>query len=1125
MEYVIIAGAIALIFLLAARSLKEMGRRARTQANGAAAGGDTPATTVAAGGENAEDKPQTSVEPPPSATLQDLASTLEPAYESSGHPEVLTQHPAFRRGVELLRDPATPLDLVIDGCIGANVQVAAMAAAALREREDSALAVPDIVDYVRHANVWTLFFILRFLALRAREPVVARVLLQVREWWPRNPLLMRFLAEFVDARIAIGERVDLRGTLAEHGCEQPAELAMVLSRLSPPHADDLRVQQQRFERERVDVVFLSGIGRIWREDNCAGALLTPAFETGMGAALTVLHARPPQSLLVVGEPGVGKTSFVRCLAQRLIAQGWTLFEASAAEIIAGQAYIGDLEGRMHGLLAAVGSERRVLWYIPAFHETHFAGRHRYSPTGLLDLMLPAIESGRVCILGETHPASLEKLLQQRPRLRNLMQTLRLEPASTAETLALAARVFPQHGPDAAVEPGLLEEALELARNYLTALVPPGNVLDLLRQTRVLLPRGGGAPPIGREELLAAVVRFTGLPQAVVDEREGLDAAGLRTFLQRRVMGQPEAVSCLVDRIAMLKAGLTDPRRPIGVFLFAGPTGTGKTEVAKTLAEYLFGSTERMIRLDMSEFQEPHSLSRILGDAGEDGETQSLVTRIRRQPFSVLLLDEFEKAHPRIWDLFLQVFDDGRLTDAQGNLADFRHCIVILTSNLGATEHRGTSLGFTRGEGDFGGGQILRAIAATFRPEFVNRIDRVVVFRPLSRSVMRDILRKELRAVLERRGFRNRDWAVEWEESAIEFLLDRGFTRDMGARPLRRAIDEHVLAPIAMTIVENRFPEGDQFLFVRGAADRIEVEFVDPDAPADAAAPAAHDGLSYARIILSPGGSRQERAFLEDGHAGLQARIEAPAWTARKQELLQAMAHGGFWDDPDRHAVLAALENLDSIEAGLANAQSLARRLQARPGQAGVPVSILGNLAQQLCLIERAFADHDATLAPEVFVGIDMVAEDSGNAAAARRWSERVMDMYRDWARKRRVRFTMLRTDSGGDDTGHIAAVVGFGVHGVLAREAGMHVWETPDLHGGFDRCTARVRVVAQPAQPLPPGRDAAAFAAQCLAAARSGTTIVRRYREQPSPLVRDAVAGWRTGRLDQVLGGDFDLVA
>lgn len=1123
MEYLIIVVVIAAIFLFAARSLREMGRRERSQTAAGATTAVKEATITAPPPEPVHDEKH-AAQLPSGASLEDLADALGPAYESSAHPQALTAHPAFARGVELLRDPGIPLEQVVDACLGANVRIAAMAAEALREREDSATAVPAILGYVPHANVWTLFFILRFLARRAREPVVANVLMHTREWWPRNPLLTRFLAEFVDARVAAGERVDLREALATQGCENPEELTAVLGHLSAPHAEDLQAQQERFVRERVDVAYLSGIGRVWRAEDCTGALLTPALDAGMQAALTLVHGHPPQSLLVVGEPGVGKTSFVRCIAQRLMQQGWTVFESSASELIAGQAYIGDLEERMRTLLAAVHVDKRVLWYIPAFHDTHFAGRHRYSPTGLLDIMLPAIESGRVCVVGETHPRALEKLLQQRPRLRNLMQTVRLEPATSGETKALAARMFPQEGAGAAVRPGVLDEALELARNYLTATMTPGNVLDLLRQTRTLLPGDAGAPPIGREDLLAAVARITGLPLAVIDEREGLDAGGLRAFLESRVMGQPEAVSCLVDRIAMLKAGLTDPRRPIGVFLFAGPTGTGKTEVAKTLAEHLFGSVDRMIRLDMSEFQEPHSLARIVGDAGEDGETQSVVARIRQQPFSVLLLDEFEKAHPRVWDLFLQVFDDGRLTDAQGNLADFRHCIVILTSNLGATEHRGASLGFVRGDGDFGGSQVLRAIAATFRPEFVNRIDRVVVFRPLSKSVMRDILRKELRAVLDRRGFRNRDWAVEWEESAIEFLLERGFTPDMGARPLRRAIDEHVLAPIAMTIVENRFPEGDQFLFVRGAADRIEVEFVDPDSPADVPSAAPHDGLSCARIMLSASGSEPERAFLESTLARLDTHVSAPEWVSRKQELLQAMARSGFWEDAGRHALLAELENVDSIEAGLANAHSLARRLKGRGAHGGAPVSVLSNLSQQLYLIEQALTDRDADLPPEIYLGIDTVAEDSRDLAGAQRWSERLLDMYRAWARKRRVRFALLRTGSASEDVSHVAAVAGFGVHGILAREAGVHVWETPDAAGGFDRLSARVRIVAQPVHPRQPADSEAEFAARVLATAAPGTTIVRRYREQPSPLVRDAVAGWRSGRLDQVLGGDFDLI-
>src|SRR4029079_3202187 len=174
----------------------------------------------------------------------------------------------------------------------------------------------------------------------------------------------------------------------------------------------------------------------------------------------------------------------------------------------------------------------------------------------------------------------------------------------------------------------------------------------------------------------------------------------------------------------------------------------------------------------------------LTGAAAPGGGDSMPAAIRRQPFSVVLLDEFEKAHPRAWDLFLQVFDDGRLTDAYGNLADFRYAIIVLTSNLGATQHRSASLGFNPAGGEFSEQQILRVIGDTFRPEFINRLDRVVVFRPLSRVVMREILKKELRSVLQRRGFRNREWAVEWEESALEFLLDKGFTPDMGARPLR-----------------------------------------------------------------------------------------------------------------------------------------------------------------------------------------------------------------------------------------------------------------------------------------------------------------------------------------------------
>ena len=192
----------------------------------------------------------------------------------------------------------------------------------------------------------------------------------------------------------------------------------------------------------------------------------------------------------------------------------------------------------------------------------------------------------------------------------------------------------------------------------------------------------------------------------------------------RIFGQVEAVECLVERVAMIKAGVTDPSRPAGVFLFAGPTGTGKTEIAKTLAEWMFGSPERMIRLDMSELQTPESLDRLLGSL-QARHADALVDRIRRQPFSVILLDEFEKAHPNVWDVFLQVFDDGRLTDRKGATADFRHAIIILTSNLGGAIPSGVSLGFGSERQGFDALSVLQVVEATFRKEFINRLDRVI----------------------------------------------------------------------------------------------------------------------------------------------------------------------------------------------------------------------------------------------------------------------------------------------------------------------------------------------------------------------------------------------------------------
>ena len=1103
-----IAGAVAAIVILA------LARRRATPAVVVSPEASAPATA-----EREEPRAVSTPEPEPVApvpqpvaldpplTLPMLGELLESVGDGSSHPSEVENHPTFKAAVEIFE--TLPMADVLGYVSGRDWMLASAALAALPARTDgsSEVAALAVVTAFKYLRPWPAYFALKYLALVRRPSLPGTIILGCPDWWADHPFMPALLSDYF--RAFRGTRGTFDGALDDLDEDELKSAEKLLPRINHQIARDLGEEIAAFRFRQIDRAFLQTVGRFVELDASRTLLVEhPVFKEPLDQAEAAIFQRPARSVLVVGEAGSGRTSLLTLLGFRARKKGWAIFEATGPQVQAGQVYIGELEERLRRLTAELDSAKRVVWHVPDFVQFAVSGTHKGQTASILEQIMPAVSTGRVILMSVITPAELTRLLQQRPGLRTVLELVRLRSLDESETAALArevaARMAARQG--MRVDDDALEFATHASRHYLAGDEMPGALLDLLKLAAKRVTTRGQTV-LTRADVLATVTQLTGMPIAVLDDRERVDLTRLRGFFTSRVIGQTEAIDAVVDRIAMFKAGLTDPGKPAGVFLFAGPTGTGKTELAKTLASYLFGSDDRMIRLDMSEFQTADAVRKIIGDPLAGDSSQSLTEQVRRQPFSVVLLDEFEKSHPNIWDLFLQVFDDGRLADANGHTVDFRHCIVILTSNIGSTIRQDSGPGFVAQDHSLSEEKVHKAINQSFRPEFVNRLDRIIVFRPLTREHMRRIVEKELGQVFERRGLRNREWAVEWEASALEFLLDRGFSPAMGARPLKRAIDEYLLAPLAATLVEHRFPEGDQFLFVRSDGRALQVEFVDPDTPpraerAEAEPVPASAALSIPRIMLHPSGTAAEWQTLSAELARLESEVASERWASIVADLAARMQHADFWNRPDRPAVLSRFEVMDRVKAALLGAAGLARRVE-RSADASRRYSrdLMARLASQLFVVRHGIEDALDDAPVEAAIAVQAVL-DRGDAAAAADWRDRLAGMYRSWAAVRGMR---IESERARDPRGIV--VSGFGAWRLLAPEAGLHVLEYSD-RGEPQRAVARVMV----------GESLDALGSS------GAQQVVRRYQLEPSPMVRDTRQGWRTGRVDLVLKGHFDVL-
>ncbi len=546
-------------------------------------------------------------------------------------------------------------------------------------------------------------------------------------------------------------------------------------------------------------------------------------------------------------------------------KGKQIYTLDLAALVAGSKYRGEFEERLKKVMKEITQRGDIILFIDELHNLVGAGAAE-GAIDAASILKPALARGELQTIGATTLDEYRKYLERDAALERRFQQIRVDPPTIEQTVqilkGLRDRYEAHHKINITDE--ALEAAAELSDRYISDRFLPDKAIDLIdeasarmriksmtsppvyrdledeiestrrqkeaaieaqefekaanlrdaerrltnkkRELEEQWEQGESAdrPSIGEEEIADVVSMWTGIPVFKLTEAETAKLMRMEEELHKRVIGQHAAVEVISKAIRRSRAGLKDPKRPTGSFIFLGPSGVGKTELARTLAEFLFGDEDAMVRIDMSEYMEKHAVSRLVGSppgyVGYD-EGGQLTEAVRRKPYSVLLLDEIEKAHPDVFNILLQILEDGRLTDAQGRTVDFRHAIVIMTSNIGASEiARNTPLGFAVSQDETGityddmKTRIMGELKKVFRPEFLNRIDDVIVFHKLQKDEIKQIV--DLLLLRIRSSLAERELQLELTEVARDFLVDKGWDPAMGARPLRRAIQRYIEDPLA-----------------------------------------------------------------------------------------------------------------------------------------------------------------------------------------------------------------------------------------------------------------------------------------------------------------------------------------
>ncbi|RJP19940.1 MAG: ATP-dependent Clp protease ATP-binding subunit [Candidatus Abyssobacteria bacterium SURF_5] len=595
---------------------------------------------------------------------------------------------------------------------------------------------------------------------------------------------------------------------------------------------------------------LTALARAGKLSSCIGR------REEMRTMAQILRRRTKNAPVLVGDAGVGKTCIVEGLAHRVVhpqapqtIRDWRIVEISMGSLIAGTTLRGMFEERLQNVVNEAKSDQHLILFIDEIHTLVGAGGSSESGMDAGQILKPALARGEVRLIGATTTAEYRKYIEADAALERRMQMVWVNEPTGEEAIEILdgvrSTLEKHHG--VFITHDAVVRAVEWSMRYLPDRRLPDKALDIIDQActaeimKTLSPVARfnaiqpnpsiGTPPaqVTEEDIARVISERCRIPVGMIAVDDAQRLLRLDETLARRVMGQDEAIRQVADTVRTARAGLKKPNRPVGVFLFLGPTGTGKTELAKALAEALFGNEEALLRFDMSEYGEKHNVARLIGAPpgyiGHDEEGQ-LTGRVRTRPYSVILFDEIEKAHKDVFDVFLQIFDDGRLTDSKGRRASFTESIIIMTSNLGtsagpAPQKRdiGVSLGppaEPTGERNIAQQKneqerrVQEALTGAFRPELLNRIDRKIVFAPLSREVVTRILEKLIDGLNKR--LEDQSVECEFSQEVRDLIMEKGYSETYGARELERVFETLITTPLARALLEGRVETGQTVRF-------------------------------------------------------------------------------------------------------------------------------------------------------------------------------------------------------------------------------------------------------------------------------------------------------------------------